>query len=95
MATINANLNDALIAQTALEAFTKKLAPLSAVSTSYSSEASRRGESVTVPVIASLTASNFSPATGYEGTGGTLDSLTVTIDQHKISTVSVTDQDVA
>lgn len=95
MATISSNLNDALIAQTALESFTKKLAPLSAVSTSYSSEAARRGASVTVPIVASLSASNFSSSTGYEGTGGQLDSLTVTIDQHKISTVSVTDQDVA
>jgi hypothetical protein len=95
MATINTALNDALIAQNALEAFTKKLAPLSAISTSYSNEATRRGASISVPVVASISASNFSSSTGYEVGGGTLDAVTVNLSNHKIASVALTDQDVA
>ena len=95
MATINTSLNDALIAQNALEAFTKKLAPLSAISTSYSNEATRRGASISVPVVASISATNFVQSTGYEVGGGTLDAVTVNLSSHKIASVALTDQDVA
>jgi len=89
MATINSSLNDKLIAQTALEAFTADLDPLSAFSTSYSSEVVRRGASVEVPLIANLTATTF--ADSYETDGGTMNKITVNVDTHKIVTVSISD----
>jgi len=95
MATINSSLNDALIAQNALEALTSRLAPLNAFSTSYSAEATQRGASVSVPVVANVSASNFSYSTGYEVGGGTLSAISVNVDQHKVASVNVTDQDVA
>lgn len=89
MATINASLNDKLIAQAALEAFTAELAPLGAFSTSYSAEVVRRGASVEVPLIANLTATTF--ADSYEADGGTMNKVTVNVDKHKVVTVSMSD----
>lgn len=89
MATINSSLNDKLIAQAALEAFTAELAPISAFSTSYSPEVVRRGATVEVPVVASITATTF--ADSYEVAGGVLNKVTITLDQHKIATVGLSD----
>jgi len=89
MATINSSLNDKLIAQAALEAFTAELAPISAFSTSYSAEVVRRGATVEVPLVASITATTFNDS--YEVAGGTLNKVTITLDQHKIATVGLSD----
>jgi hypothetical protein len=93
MATINSSLNDKLIAQSALEAFTADLESLSAFSTSYSSETARKGASVEVPIIANLSATTF--ADDYEQDGGTMNKATVTLGTHKIVTVSLSDTDYA
>jgi hypothetical protein len=89
MATISSSLNDKLIAQQALEAFTADLEPLSAFSTSYSAEVVRRGATVEVPIVANLTATTF--ADSYESSGGTLNTATVTVGTHKLVTVSMSD----
>jgi hypothetical protein len=89
MATINAALNDKLIAQAALESFTADLEPLSIFTTSYSNEVVRRGASVEVPLIANLTATTF--ADSYEADGGTMNKVTINVDTHKIVTVSLSD----
>ena len=89
MATINTALNDKLLAQTALEAFTADLEPLSVFTTSYSSEVVRRGSTVEVPLIANLTATTF--ADSYESDGGTMNNISISVDTHKIVTVSLSD----
>jgi hypothetical protein len=89
MATINSALNDKLLAQTALEAFTAELLPLNVFTTSYSNEVVRRGATVEVPLVANLTATTFD--NDYGGTGGTLNNVSITIDKHQIVTVSLSD----
>jgi len=89
MATIASSLNDKIIAQTALESFVADMEPLSIFTTSYSDEVVRRGSTVEVPLVASLTATTF--ADDYGGTGGTLNNVSITVDKHKIVTVSLTD----
>jgi hypothetical protein len=89
MATINSALNDKLLAQTALEAFTADLLPLSVFTTSYSNEVVRRGATVEVPLIANLTATTFDNS--YESTGGTMNNVSISVDKHQIVTVSLSD----
>jgi hypothetical protein len=89
MATINSALNDKLLAQTALEALTADLENLSIFTTSYSNEVVRRGSTVEVPLVANLTATTFDNS--YEETGGTLNTVSVSVDTHKVVTVSLSD----
>lgn len=89
MATINTSLNDKLIAQNALEAFVADMESLSLFTTNYSAEVVRRGATVEVPLVANLTATTFNQ--DYALTDGTLDHVTVSIDQHKIVGVSISD----
>jgi hypothetical protein len=89
MATINSSLNDKLIAEAALSAFTADLDMLSAFSTSYSSEVIRKGSTVEVPLIGALTATTF--ADSYEADGGVLGTVSVTVGTHRIVTVSLSD----
>jgi hypothetical protein len=91
MATINSSLNDALVAQAALEQFTAELLGLNVFTTSYSSEVARRGASVSIPLVANLTATTF--ADDYTSDNGTLNAVTVTLDKHKIVTVGLSDTD--
>lgn len=92
MSTIN-NLNDAIFSQNALEAFTKEIAALNIFSTSFSTEAEKRGASIMVPLVSGLTATTFN--SDYEGAGGTLTGITVNLDKHKLVTVDLTDVQVA
>lgn len=89
MATIASALNDKILAQTALEALTADLESLSLLTTSYSAEVVRRGATVEVPLVANLSATTF--ADSYENTGGTLNNVLITVDKHKIVTVSLSD----
>jgi hypothetical protein len=89
MANIASDLNDRLYSQLALEQFVKTLAPINIFSTSYSSDATARGASVEVPLVANLTATTF--ADSYESDGGTLNAIRVNIDKHKLVTVRVSD----
>lgn len=89
MATINTALNDKLIAQTALESFVADMEGLALFTTSYSSEVVRRGATVEVPLVANLTATSF--ADDYTADGGTLNNVSVSINNHRIVTVSISD----
>jgi len=88
MATINANLNDEIIAGRALEAFSAALAPVRAFSVSFDGEASRKGDTINVPLVSTISATNFSD---YEGTGGELQNVSVSLNQHKVATAEITD----
>lgn len=93
MATIN--FNDSIFAQTALEAFVSALSPLSLFSHSYNSEAAQKGSAIYVPRIDALTATTFAGYSDstfpYEQSGGTINTITVNVDQQFISTVDLTD----
>lgn len=84
------NFNDELFSQKVLEGFVKKLALFRAFSTNFSAEAiSRRGDTVLVPLIASVTATTF--AGSYAVCGGALSSVTVSINKHKHAPVGQDD----
>lgn len=90
MATsISTNLNDKLIAQTALESFVADMEGLALFTTSYSAEVVRRGATVEVPLVANLTATTFD--NDYTADGGTLSNVSVSINNHKIVSVSISD----
>lgn len=88
MATINSSLNDEIIAGRALEAFSAALAPVRAFSVSFDGEASRKGDTINVPLVSTMSATNFSD---YEGTGGELQTVSVSLNQHKVATAEITD----
>lgn len=88
MATLT-NVNDKIIAQKALQGLCDFLSPLSAFSTSFSEETSNKGDTVIVPLVGTLSATTFNQ--NYEVGGGTLTAVTVSINQHKIVPLSLTD----
>lgn len=88
MATLT-NVNDKIIAQRALEGFTQYLHPLSLFSTSFSEETQRKGDTVIVPLVGTLTATTFNQ--DYQVGGGTLTAVTISIVNHKIVPLSLTD----
>ncbi len=92
MATIT-NLNDTIMSQNALQAFTETLAPLSVFSKSYSSDAEKVGASINVPLFSNLTATTFNQ--NYEIGGGTVTGVTISLNIHKHVSVSLTDVQVA
>lgn len=75
------NFNDEIFAQSALEGFTKTLAPFNLFSTNFSPASATRGDTVLVPLIASVTATTFNGS--YAVCGGSLSAVTVTINRHK------------
>ena len=89
------NFNDSIFVQEALQAFVAGLAPLSAFSHSYSSESAQPGASIYVPRVDALTATTFAGYSDstfpYENSGGTINTITVTMDQQFITTVDFTD----
>lgn len=87
------NLNDTIFTQFALEAFVQRLAPLAAFSTSYSAEAEKKGSAIIVPLISSLSATTFNQ--DYEVGGGTMTGVTISLTNHKIVSVDLTDVQVA
>lgn len=90
MASIT-GLNDDIISSAALKAFVDSLHPLNAFSVNYNAEAARKGETVSIPLISSITATTFDNT--YEGADGdvTLTAREVVINRHFISTVDFTD----
>ena len=88
--TINADLNNNIIAQNALEQFTKILSPLNAFSTSFNDEAGARGDSITI-----LNLSNTSSVTSFSGTYSSQDTTygksTINLSTHKFCTWHITD----
>ena len=88
--TINTNLQNNVISQSALEQFTSILAPLQAFSTSFNDEASQKGKTINI-----TTLSNTTSATDFGGTYASQNTsygtTTITLSGHKFVTWHVTD----
>lgn len=87
MATVN--FNDGIYAQEALQAFVASLTPLNAFSRDFSSLAAQKGNAIYVPRVDGVTSTTFNQS--YTGTGGTINTITVNLDKHRINTVDLTD----
>jgi hypothetical protein len=87
MATLN--FDPKIYIQAALDAFVANLAPMNAFARSYSPEAVSTGSAIHVPRVDAITATTFNQT--YTGTGGTVGTITVTMDKHRITTVDLTD----
>jgi hypothetical protein len=82
MANSFTGINDTIIVQNVFEAFKAGMAPLMGFSTSFDAEASRKGEKISVPVIASRTAASRSDGATYQvDTGNTVAVKDITLDQ--------------
>lgn len=92
--TINANLENNIISQAALEQFVSILAPLQAFSTSFNDEASSRGKTVSITSLDN-TSDAASFAGTYSATDTTYGAIQITLDQHLFVTWNVTDTEVA
>ena len=91
--TINANLQNNIISQSALEQFASILAPLNAFSTSFNDEASQRGNKVTILNLANTTsATNFASATGYASQDTTYGETQISLNKHKFVSWHITDK---
>lgn len=91
MAATLTGLNDTLISQLALQSFTNTLAPLSKFSTSYTADAARRGTIISVPIVASITATTAENA--YESAdSGSASNADINLNQYRKSTVGITDR---
>lgn len=88
--TINANLQNNIISQSALEQFTSILAPTQAFSSSFNDEASERGKTINITTLSNTTsAANF--AGTYSAQDTTYGTTTITLSGHKFVTWHVTD----
>ena len=87
------NLNNEIFANAALDAFVAELAPFSQFSTNFSPAPVQKGDTVLVPLIASLTATTFGGS--YAICGGTKTVVTVTINRHKHVPIGQSDLDAA
>ncbi len=82
MANSFTGINDTIIVQDAFEAFKAGMAPLGGLSTSYAAEAARKGEKISVPVIAGRTAASRSDGATYQvDTGNTVAVKDITLNQ--------------
>ena len=88
--TINANLQNNIIAQSALEQFTSILAPLNSFSTSFNDEAAEKGKTISIPKI-SNTASAIDFAGTYSDMDTTYGAVQITLDQHMFVSWNITD----
>lgn len=90
--TIPAGLQNNIISQSALEAFTKKLAPLQAFSSSFNDEATQKGKTINVTTLANTSsAANFAAATGYAAQDTVYATSELSLTNHKYVTWHVTD----
>ena len=88
--TINTNLQNNVISQSALEQFTSILAPLQAFSTSFNDEASQKGKTINITTLSNTTsAADF--AGSYASQNTTYGTTTITLSGHKFVTWHVTD----
>lgn len=94
MSTINASLNDSIIADAAIEAFTAELLPLMAFSTDFSAETAQKGASVQVAIPANITAGTTENAYETEDTAA-LGVATVQLTSYAKATVGITDKQFA
>jgi hypothetical protein len=97
MATIN--FNDKIFIQEALQAFTAELTPFNAFSRSYSGATAQKGQDIAIPRVDALSTTTFAYTNNsgypYETEGGTINTITVSLDQHQIVGVDLTDVQVA
>ena len=93
MSTIN--FNDGIFAQEALQAFTANAPWLGLFSHSYNDESAQKGSAVYVPRVDALVATtfNYTDNSGfpYEQAGGTVNTITVTLDQQFIVPIDISD----
>lgn len=90
MAATLTGLNDTLISQIALNSFTASLAPLSKFTTSYNTDAARRGTVISVPIISTITATTAENS--YESAdSGSASNADITLNQYRKATVGVKD----
>lgn len=94
MSTINASLNDSIIADAAIEAFVAELAALRAFSTDFSDETAQKGASVQVAIPANITAGNTENAYETEDTAA-IGVATVPLNSYAKATVGITDKQFA
>lgn len=94
MSTINASLNDSIIAAKAIQAFVAELAPLRAFSTDFSDETASKGASVQVAIPANITAGTTENAYETEDTAS-LGVATVPLSSYAKATVGITDKQFA
>jgi len=88
--------NDTLFGQTAFQQLVDILLPLNVFSTDLSSEVASPGSAVVVPLFGNVTSTSFvQGASAYEGTGGTISAITVTVDKRYITPIDVTPQQLA
>jgi hypothetical protein len=93
MSTIN--FNDKVFASEIMNQFLKLIAPFGAFARDFSDEAAKVGDAVAVPLVSSLTATTFSQTDNsgnpYEQAGGTVNAITVNLDENHIVPVNITD----
>lgn len=88
--------NDTLFGQTVFQQLVDILLPLDIFSTDLSSEVVAPGSAVVVPLFGNVTSTSFvQGASAYEGTGGTISAITVTMDKRYITPVDLTPQQIA
>jgi hypothetical protein len=96
MSTIN--FNDKIFAQEGLEAFVAELSPISRFSHSYNGEAAKIGDAIYIPRVDALVATTFAGYSDstfpYETSGGTINTITLNVDTHFITTVDLNDRQV-
>lgn len=88
--------NDTLFGQTIFDQLTDILMPLNIFSTDISSDVTAEGSAVVVPLFGNVTSTSFvQGASAYEGTGGTISAITVTVDKRYVTPIDITPQQLA
>jgi hypothetical protein len=91
--SINQNLQNNIISQSALEQFASILAPLNAFSTSFNDEASQRGNKVTILNLANTSsATDFGASTGYASQDTTYGQTQISLNKHKFVSWHISDK---
>jgi hypothetical protein len=88
MSTLNKTMT--AYAQQALDEFVANLTPIQAFANDFSGVARAKGSAVQVPLVSNVTATTFNST--YAGTGGVVNSITVTLNSHRIATVDLSDR---
>ena len=88
--TIDIKLNDDIIVTDGLEAYKESLAALNMFARNYSKDAANRGDTLMVPLIGSIEASD--KENDYETDTGTLGAVSVSLDGYAKATVGLTDR---
>jgi hypothetical protein len=90
MAVTLTNLNDILIGQNALDAFVAQLSPFRAFSTSYDVTAAQRGQTITVPLLANITATTAENS--YESAdSGSMSGIDLSMTNYRKASVGIKD----